>query len=80
MPEEVRARGRDLLLLLPLLRSKRYGKHIEHFYAALRALLLLFLLRAAWAEIPGEIPRICEISRIMALGSEEGTEKARQPW
>ena len=42
-------------------------------------LLLLFLLRAAWGEIP-EIPRICEISRIMALGSDEGTEKARQPW
>ena len=53
-------------------------------------LLLLFLLRAAWGEIPeipriwgeipGEIPRICEISRIRTLGSEEGTEKARQPW
>ena len=53
-------------------------------------MLLLFLLRAAWGEIPeipriwgeipGEIPRICEISRIMALGSDEGTEKARQPW
>ena len=50
-------------------------------------LLLLLLLRAAWGEIPriwgeipGEIPRICEISRIMTLGSEEGTEKARQPW
>ena len=50
-------------------------------------MLLLLLLRAAWGEIPriwgeipGEIPRICEISRIMALGSDEGTEKARQPW
>lgn len=35
-------------------------------------------VREAWGEI-GEIPLICDISRIITLG-RAGAEKGRQPW